>query len=65
MVNPGTPLGKSTIVTVDGVSESDAAKRLTGFSMVTAENIDAAIAMAKACPFLEMGSLEVAEVMQM
>ncbi len=28
-------------------------------------NMDVAIKMAKTCPYLEMGSLEVAELMQM
>ena len=65
VVNPGTPLGKSKIVSSAGVSDYSGADRLTGFSMVKADNIDAALEMAKACPFLEMGTLEVAEVMEM
>jgi hypothetical protein len=65
VVNPGTPLGKSKTVTSDGVSDSSDADRLSGYSMVTAESLDAALEMAKTCPFLEMGSLEVAEVMSM
>ncbi len=36
-----------------------------GFSIVTADGMDAALAMAKACPFLDMGTIEVAEVMEM
>ncbi len=65
MVNPGTPLGKSKTVSSDGVSDNDGSSRLTGFSMVKADSMDAALEMAKACPFLEIGTVEVAEVMEM
>ncbi len=65
MVNPGTPLAMNRIVTSEGVSDEDGANRLTGYSIVKADNMDAALEMAKACPFLEIGTLEVAEVRQM
>jgi len=65
VVNPGTPLGKSKMVSSGGVSDADGPERLTGFSVVKAENIEAALEIAKECPFLEMGTLEVAEVMSM
>jgi hypothetical protein len=32
---------------------------------VEADSMDAALEMAKACPFLEFGTIEVAEVKQM
>jgi hypothetical protein len=65
IVNPGTPLGKSKTVTSNSVSDVDEANRLTGFSVVKADNMNAALEMAKGCPFLEMGTLEVAEMIQM
>jgi hypothetical protein len=65
VVNPGTPLGKSHTVTQEGVSDGSGPDVLTGFSIVEAETLEAALEMAKACPFLEMGTLEVAEVMKM
>lgn len=65
VVNPGTPFGQSKVVSSDSVAEVDVANRLTGFSTVTAENIDDAIEMARSCPFLDMGVVEVAEVMSM
>lgn len=66
VVNPGTPLGKSKLVTSDAVID-DVPDALTGFSVVEAADMDAALVMAKACPFLEMdnASLEVAPVMSM
>ncbi len=65
IVNPGTPMGSNKTVTSDGVSDEDGPNRLTGYTIVKADNIDAALEMAKTCPFLEMGTLEVAELMQM
>ena len=64
VVNPGTPLGPSRMVSADGVAEGGP-DRLNGFSIVKADSLEAAVDMAKACPFLEMGSIEVAEVKQM
>lgn len=65
VVNPGTPLGKSKTVTSGGVSDGGGPNALTGFSIVKADSMDAALEMAKECPFLDMGTLEVAEVMEM
>jgi hypothetical protein len=64
MVNPGTPLGNGKLVSRNGVSEP-AADRLTGFSIVMADSLAAALDMARGCPFLDIGTLEVAEVMEM
>ncbi len=65
MVNPGTPLGKSRTVSTSGVSDNGGENPLTGYSIVKADNMDAALDIAKACPFLDIGTLEVAEVMEM
>jgi hypothetical protein len=65
VVNPGTPLGESRIVSSAGVSDDGGPSPLTGFSIVTADSLDAALEMAKACPFLEIGTVEVAEMKEM
>jgi len=66
VVNPGTPLGKSRIVSADSVSDDGGDNPMSGFSVVEADSMDAALAMAKTCPFLDMGgTLEVAEMMKM
>ncbi len=66
VVDPGTPLGKSKIVSSSGVSDDGGPNAMSGFSIVKADNMDAALEMAKGCPFLELGgTLEVAEVMEM
>jgi len=65
MVNPGTPLGKSRIVSSEGVSDDGGPDALSGFSILKADSMDAALEIAKDCPFLEFGTIEVAEVMEM
>jgi len=65
VVNPGTPLGKSRTVSSGGVSDDGGSNPLMGFSVVKADNIDAALAIAKACPHLKIGTIEVAEMKQM
>jgi hypothetical protein len=65
MVNPGTPLGKSKTVSASGVSDDGGANPLLGYSVVKAESMDAALEIARGCPYLEMGTIEVAEIMQM
>lgn len=64
MVDRGTPLGQGRLVKADGVSERGQ-EHLTGFSIVLADNIEAAIEIAQQCPFLEIGKIELAEVMEM
>jgi len=39
---------------------------MSGFTIIEAESMDAALEAARSCPFLEIGgSLEVSELMQM
>ncbi len=65
VVNPGTPLGKSKTVSSDGVSDDGGPNSLTGFSIVKADSMDAALEMAKGCPYVDIGTIEVAEVKEM
>jgi len=66
IVNPGSPLGSSKLVTPRGVSEDNLSDRMTGFSVVKADNLDAAIELAKSCPYVELGgTLRVAELKEM
>ena len=65
VVNPGTPLGKSKTVSSGGVSDDGGSNPLTGYSIVKADSMEAALEMAKECPFLDMGTIEVAEVKEM
>ncbi len=66
VVNPGTPLGQSKTVSSGGGSDDGGSNPLSGFSIVTADSMDAALEMAKGSPFLGIGgTIEVAEVMEM
>jgi len=38
---------------------------LTGFSIVSADDLDSAVKIAQRCPFLDIGTIELAEVMEM
>lgn len=54
VVNPGNPLGAST--SVEGSGANGAAKSgLSGFSILSADSLDAATELAKGCPVLEGG----------
>ena len=64
VVDPGMPLGAGKLISAAGVTDRGA-DMLTGFSIVTAESLDAALALAQQCPHLDHGSIEVAEIMEM
>ena len=64
VVNPGTPLAKGKLIDSRGVTDSGT-DRLSGFSMITADDIDAALELAKGCPYLDHGTIELAQVMEM
>lgn len=49
--NPFSPVAKT--VTADGVS--DGSPPATGYTVISADSIDAAVEMAKACPILDAG----------
>jgi hypothetical protein len=59
VVDPGSRVGK---VTALGLSDTDDGTVLTGYSIVSVENFEAAVAMAKGCPGLGYGgAVEVGE----
>ena len=66
MVNPGTPVGMSKTVSSSGVADDGGPNPLSGFSVVKADSMEAALEIAKSCPFLDTeGTIEVAEMMEM
>jgi hypothetical protein len=65
VVNPGSPLGMSKTVSSDGVSDDSGSNPLSGFSIMKADSMDAALEIAKGCPHLEHGTIEVAEVKEL
>ncbi len=66
VVNGGNPVGMSKTVSATGVSDDGGSNPLSGFSVVMADDIDGAVALAKGCPILnDGGTVEVAEAIQM
>ena len=65
VVDPGTPVGKSKTVSAAGVTDDGGSNPLSGFTILKADDMDAALEMAKACPFVQMVTIEVAQVMEM
>lgn len=66
MVNPGTPLLASRIVTSEGVSNDADPNAMHGFAVIRAESIEAAIEIAQSDPFLESGgTIRVSQMMEM
>jgi len=65
-VIPTIPLKDTATVSPDGSIGQGGSSAMSGFSVIKAESIEAALEIARVCPFLEIGgSLEVSEMMQM
>jgi len=66
LINPGTPVGITKVLTKDGVSENPSPHPIMGFSILEADSMDAALDMLRDCPhFRYEGTLEVSEMMEM
>jgi hypothetical protein len=63
----GNPTATSKTVNADGtVSDGGGANPVTGYSILMADNLDSAVAMAKGCPIVASGgSIEVSEILAM
>lgn len=63
VVDPGNPFGPGATVRPDGTTAEGTGSGATGYSVVTAPDLAAAVAMAQACPHLSAnGTVEVHEV---
>ena len=65
VVNRGIPMGPPTRVTAESVSSEERADRLTGLTIIEADDMDAAIAIAKRCPYIDVAALDVVEIFEM
>ena len=65
VVNRGIPMGPPTRVTAEGVTREERADRLTGLTIVEAADMDAAIEIAKICPYIEVAALDVVQIFEM
>lgn len=65
-VSPANPFKDTSTVNSDGSVTTGSTTSMSGYTIIKAESMDAALSIAKACPFLDIGgSLEVSELMQM
>jgi hypothetical protein len=62
VVDAGNPISQVRTVASDGSVSNGAPNAVTGYSVVSADGIDAAVEIAKGCPILDAGgSVEVCE----
>ena len=65
-VSPANPFKDTVTVNTDGTVTAGSSTSMSGYTIIEAASMDAALEMAKACPFLDIGgSLEVSELVQM
>ncbi len=65
LVIPTIPLKDTNTISSDGTIKEGGSSAMSGFSVIKADSMQAALSIAQACPFLEIGgSLEVSEMMQ-
>jgi len=65
-VSPANPLKNTTTVNPDGTVTSGGTTTMSGYTIVAADSMEAALSIARACPFLDIGgSLEVSERVEM
>ena len=66
VVNPGTPLLETKILTSTRVQEENDPNAMKGFAIVNAESMEAAVEIAQSDPFLENGgTIRVSLMMEM
>jgi hypothetical protein len=66
VVDMGAPTGAARTVGKTGASTGGGANPLTGYSVIEAANLDAAVNMAKGCPIVTTGgTIEVSEIVAM
>ena len=63
LVDGGNPIGKARTIAASGkVADGGGANPLTGYSVIEAPDLDAAVKMARGCPILASGgSVQVGE----
>ena len=65
VVNGGTPLVETVGIDGDGNVVDLGQSRLTGYTVIEAESMDEALAAAKQCPHLMIGTLQVSRISDM
>ncbi len=65
-VSPANPFKNTSTVNSDGTVTTGSTTSMSGYTIIEADSMEAALEIAKACPFLDIGgSLEVSELIKM
>lgn len=65
-VSPANPIKNTSTVNPDGTVIAGSKTQMSGYTIIEVDSTVAALEIAKACPFLDIGgSLEVSELVQM
>lgn len=65
-VSPANPLKNTSTVNCDGTVATGGTTTMSGYTIIKAHSMEAALSIAKTCPFLDIGgSLEVSELVEM
>jgi hypothetical protein len=66
IVNPGTPLMSTKILTSNDIQDENDPNAMKGFAVVKSESIEGAVEIAKSDPFLENGgTIRVSKMQEM
>ncbi len=65
VVDGGNPVGPSKTVTATGIEDNGGANPISGYSLINVQSIDEAVALAKTCPILPEGTIEIAETFEL
>jgi hypothetical protein len=64
LVDGGNPASQTRVIASDGSVGPAGSNPPSGYSVIKADAIDAAVALAKGCPILGSGSIEVVETVE-
>lgn len=65
-ISPANPVRNAKTIESDGSVIDGGITKMSGYSIIEAESDEAALAIVKACPYLDVGGqLELAELVQM
>lgn len=65
LIEPENPLMNKRLITENGVVEGGKPGSMMGYGIIQADSLEAAEAIAKTNPFLAMGDIELAQIMEM
>jgi len=66
LVSPANPFKNTSTINSDGTVTDGSTTSMSGYTIIKADSMKAALEIAKACPFLDIGgSLEISELIKM